>query len=134
MQKTTYLLRLIGAIQLLLGLLYLFVPDWLLGSMGHSAAATDLHYPLAMLAARFIVYGAVLWYIAVEAQKYRLWLIAMVLIQGIDLAAGLFYTATGVVSLQLSGFPMFNAAWIIALLLWWMPKGPSSTQAQTQMA
>lgn len=41
---------------------------------------------------------------------------------GIDLVAGVFYTATGVVHLSLSGFPLFNATWILLLLLWWMPK------------
>ena len=47
------LMRLVGVVQLLLGVLYLAVPDWLLAAMGHSSIAADIRYPLGMLAARF---------------------------------------------------------------------------------
>jgi len=120
--KLTWLLRLIGTIQIVLGILYLFAPDLFLRSMGHSIPEADIHYPLAMLAARFIAYGAVFHFIARDPLPHRLWIDAMILIQVVDLAAGLFYTASGIVTLALSGFPMFNAAWIILLLYLWRPK------------
>ena len=41
-----HVLRLVGSIQLGLGLLYLLGPDWLLQAMGYSAVAADIHYPL----------------------------------------------------------------------------------------
>jgi hypothetical protein len=122
MKKITWLLRLVGAIQIVLGILYLFTPGFLLSSMGHSVPPPDLNYPLAMLAARFIAYGAAFFLIASNPVEYRLWINMMVLIQCIDLGAGVFYTLTGVVSLSLSGFPMFNAAWISLLLLLWNPR------------
>ena len=122
MKKITWLLRLVGAIQIVLGILYLFTPGFLLSSMGHSVPPPDLNYPLAMLAARFIAYGAAFLLIASNPLEYRLWINMMVLIQCIDLGAGVFYTLTGVVSLSLSGFPMFNAAWIILLLSLWNPR------------
>jgi hypothetical protein len=122
MKKLSWLLRVVGAIQIVLGILYLFTPVWLLSSMGHSIPPPDLDYPLAMLAARFIAYGGAFLLIASKPEEYRLWIQMMVLIQCIDLGAGVFYTSTGVVSLSLSGFPMFNAAWIIILLLLWNPK------------
>ncbi len=122
MKKMTWLLRLVGGIQILLGGFYLLAPDFILGEMGHTIPPSDIHYPLAMLAARFIGYGVALIYISNAPAQHKLWIYVMVLIQAIDLAAGVFYTAVGVVPLSLSGFPMFNAAWIIALLLLWQPK------------
>ena len=50
------LMRLVGVVQLLLGVLYLAVPDWLLAAMGHSAIAADIRYPLGMLATFFGVW------------------------------------------------------------------------------
>ncbi len=128
MKKMTWLLRVVGVIQIILGALYLFAPEFILASMGHSLPDPDIHYPLAMLAARFIAYGIAFIYISADPRRYRLWIIFMVLIQLIDLIAGVFYTATGVVALSLSAFPMFNATWIIILLLRWMPKPQSELQ------
>ncbi len=116
MKKLTILLRVVGAIQIILGLLYLFAPAFMLASMGHSVPESDIFYPLGMLAARFIAYGIAFIYISSEPMQHKLWIYFMILIQAIDLAAGVFYTATGVVSLELSGFAMFNATWIMALL------------------
>lgn len=122
MKKLTWLLRVIGSIQIMLGLFYLIAPGFFLSSMGHSTPESDIHYPLAMLAARFIAYGIAFIYISSAPAKHKLWIQFMILIQIIDLFAGIFYTAIGIVPLSLSGFPMFNAAWIIVLLFLWQPK------------
>ena len=114
--KLTILLRVIGFIQIVLGILYLFAPAFFLESMGHSIPEADIFYPLAMLSARFIAYGLAFIYISKEAIKHKPWIYFMILIQAIDLSAGIFYTATGVISLELSGFAMFNATWIMILL------------------
>ena len=122
MKKTTYLLYLVGAIQIVLGLFHLFAPEFFLKNTGHSIPEPDIYYPLAMLAARFIAYGIALIYIAKKSAENVLWIKFMILIQLIDLGAGIFYTVTGVVSIADSGFPMFNAIWISLLLYLWMPK------------
>jgi hypothetical protein len=116
MKKLTILLRVVGVIQIVLGLLYLFAPAFLLASMGHTVPQEDIFYPLGMLAARFIAYGIAFIYISSEPMKHKLWIQFMILIQAIDLSAGIFYTATGAVTLELSGFAMFNATWIMVLL------------------
>jgi hypothetical protein len=54
--------------------------------------------------------------------QHTLWITAMIFIQLIDLAAGVFCNATGVVDLSDSWFPMFNATWIAALLYLWRPR------------
>ena len=126
--KLKILLRLIGAIQIVLGLGYLFAPQALLHSMGHSTSATDLNYPLGMLAARFLVYGIVLIIISRAAFEHRLWISSMVFIQLIDFSVGVFYTVAGIVPLSLSGFPMFNALWISVLLWFWRPTEPAQTK------
>ncbi len=117
MSRLKGLLYLIGGVQIVLGLLYLLSPEALLHWMGHSHIAADLAYPFAMLAARFLVYGALLLFAARDPARHRPLLVGMIGIQIIDLAAGLYYTLSGTVSLSLSGFPMFNAA-LFALLLW----------------
>lgn len=116
MKKLTILLRIVGFIQIVLGVLYLFAPAFLLASMGHTVPQPDIYYPLGMLAARFIAYGLAFIYISSEPMKHKLWINFMILIQAIDLGAGIYYTAIGTVTLELSGFAMFNATWIMLLL------------------
>ena len=116
MKKLTILLRVVGVIQIVLGVLYLVAPAFILSSMGHSVPESDIFYPLGMLSSRFISYGIAFIYISNEPIKHKLWIYFMILIQAIDLAVGIFYTSTGVVGLELSGFAMFNAIWIMVLL------------------
>jgi len=122
MKKLTYLLYLVGIIQIILGIFHLFAPEFFLSKTGHSIPEADIYYPLAMLAARFLAFGIAFIYIAKEPAKHILWIKFMVLIQVIDLGAGIFYTLTGVVNIADSAFPMFNATWIIILLALWLPK------------
>ena len=126
MKKLRILLRVVGVIQIALGLFYLFAPAFFLEAIGHSIPQDDIFYPLAMLGARFLAYGIVFIYIARDPEPNVLWITAMIFIQLVDLGAGVFYTATGVVALSDSLFPMFNATWIAALLYLWRPR-PVST-------
>lgn len=120
--KLKVLLIAVGIVQLVLGLAYLFIPHELLRWMGHSIPATDINYPLGMLAARFLAYGFGLFVIARAPTRHQFWIKNMVFIQVIDLAVGLFYTFSGTIALKLSAFPMMNAT-LIALLLWlWRPR------------
>ena len=126
MKRLRILLRLVGAIQIVLGLFYLLAPSFFLEAIGHSIPQDDIFYPLGMLASRFLVFGVVFIYIARDPVQHRLWIIAMIFIQLIDLAVGVYYTATGVVALSDSLFPMFNAVWIATLLYLWRPR-PETT-------
>ncbi len=119
-------LRVVGSIQIVLGLAYLLAPNALLLKMGHSLPAADLLYPLGMLASRFLAYGIGLWIISTDPEKHILWIRLMAFIQLIDLSVGVFYTATGVVPMSLSAFPMFNAIWIGLLFAFWKPVSSSA--------
>lgn len=118
----SFVLRLIGVIQIILGVAYLLLPSQLLQQMGHSQPAPDLFYPLGMLAARFVAYGVGLWLVSRQPEQHVLWIRLMALIQFIDFMVGAAYTATGVLPLSLSAFPMFNALWIGLLCFWWKPR------------
>lgn len=122
-------LRVVGSIQIVLGLAYLLAPDQFLATMGHSQPAADLLYPLGMLSARFLAYGIGLWIISADPVKHILWIRLMAFIQLIDLAVGVFYTATGVVPISLSAFPMFNAIWIGLLFVFWKPASTGAEKA-----
>ncbi|WP_298160045.1 hypothetical protein [Ferrovum sp.] len=122
-------LRVVGSIQIVLGLAYLLAPNVLLLKMGHSLPAVDLLYPFGMLSSRFLAYGIGLWIISVDPGKHILWIRLMAFIQLIDLAVGAFYTVTDVVPLSLSAFPMFNALWIGLLFAFWRPALSSGTRA-----
>ncbi|WP_129676375.1 hypothetical protein [Candidatus Chloroploca sp. Khr17] len=127
MRKFTVLLQVIGVVQIVLGVLYLFVPLQFVSLLGHSLPPADIAYPLGMLAARFLAYGVGMFVIARAPEQHRFWITNMIFIQAVDLAVGLFYTATGVVGIALSGLPMFNATLFIILLTLWRPKvSPSS--------
>ena len=106
----------IGVSQLALGALYLLTPIWFINWQGLSAMAPDAAYPLAMLGGRFLVYGVGMFLIAQAPDKHRFWGLGMVAIQVIDLTAGLFYVATGVVPLADAALPMFDAALFAGLL------------------
>lgn len=125
MRNLKVLLRLVGAMQIILGLLYLFAPTFLLESIGHTVPEDDILYPLGMLASRFLAYGVAFVLIARNPVQHRLWISNMILIQLIDLGVGIFYTATDAVALADSAFPMFNATWIAALLYLWRPQAQS---------
>lgn len=120
--KLKVLLRVIGVVQLVLGALYLFLPLQFLSMQGLSTPGADNAYPLGMLAARFLAYGIGMFYIARAPEKNLFWINNMILIQAVDLAVGIFYTAIGIVALTHSGFPMFNATLFIILLSLWRPK------------
>lgn len=122
MTKLKVVCYLIGISQLVLGALYLFAAGWFIGWQGLTVPATDINYPLGMLAGRFIVYGVGMFVIAQTPRQSRFWLDGMIAIQAIDLAVGLFYTATGVVTLAESGIAMFDATLFIGLLLWVRPE------------
>jgi len=127
--KLKVLLVVIGLVQIILGVAYFFFPLEFLRWMGHTLPAPDIGYPLGMLAARFFAYGLGMFVIARAPARHAFWINNMVLIQLIDLAVGLVYTLSGIVSLELSGFPMFNAT-LIALLLWlWRPKSAPAVLA-----
>ena len=126
MKRLKTLLRLIGMVQIVLGLLYLFAPLNFLALLGHSVPEADIAYPLGMLAARFLAYGVGMFFIARAPEKHGFWINNMILIQEVDLAVGIFYTATGAVGLALSAFPMFNATLFIILLWSWRPRGETA--------
>jgi len=119
--KLKIFLILVGVVQIVLGFFYLIMPLEFLRLMGHSVPMNDINYPLGMLAARFLAYGVGMFVIARNPIEHRFWIKNMVFIQVIDLAVGVFYTLNGAVSLSLSGFPMFNAMLIAALLWIWRP-------------
>lgn len=107
----------VAAVQLVLGTLYLTAPGQMALWQGLSPLPADAGYPLAMLAARFLVYGAGMILIARAPLRHRAWAQGMIAIQLIDLGAGLAYTAAGIVPLAASGFPMLNAT-LFAGALW----------------
>lgn len=120
-KKVMVLLYVVGVVQLVLGLLYLLLPNAMLHWMGHSAVADDIAYPLGMLSSRFLIYGVLLLLAARSPAENRMLVLGMLWIQIVDLAVGVYYTLQGAVGISVSGFPMFNAT-VIALLLWlWMP-------------
>jgi len=138
-KKLVRLIKVVAVIQLVLGAFYLLAPGWFLGQMGHSAPEADIYYPLGMLASRFIAYGVALWIIAGSLnsqtiEQSRLWMTTLILIQSIDLLVGIYYTFMGAVPIQLSGFPMFNAVWIIILAVLWLPSKNSNTTNKNALA
>lgn len=106
----------VGISQLALGALYLTAPGWFISWQGLTPIAADTGYPLAMLAARFLVYGFGMFVIARDPARHVFWLFGMVAIQVIDLAAGLGYVAAGTVAFADAAVPMLNATvFMIAL-------------------
>ncbi len=122
MKKLKVLLVIIGTVQLILGTLFLFAPQAIMGWMGLAVPAADAGYILGMLAARFIAYGIGMFWSARNPAENAFWINNMILIQLIDLAVGVYYTVTGVVALSSSGFAMFNATVFVILLWLWRPK------------
>lgn len=118
MTRQIFVCYIIAASQLVLGAIYLFAPQWFIAWQGLTPIAQDMGYPLAMLAARFLVYGVGMIVIARNFDENRFWLDGMIAIQAIDLLAGVFYTTTGTVLFADAILPMFNASMFIGLMIW----------------
>ncbi len=129
MNRLKILLYIIAISQIALGALTALVPGPFFIWMGLTAPPADNQYMLGMLSARFFAYGIGMIVLARASRPDRFWLLNMVLIQLIDLAAGLFYVSNGTIGWEVAAFPMFNATIFAALLWLWMPQ--SNTQAQT---
>ena len=121
MNRTQFVCYLIAASQLALGALYLFWPAGFIAWQGLDPISADTGYPLAMLAGRFLIYGLGMIIIAQHPQTYRVWLDGMIAIQMIDLGAGLFYVAGGIVAFADAAIPMGNALLFIGLMIWVRP-------------
>lgn len=101
---------LIGLSQIVLAVLYFAVPAGFVAWQGLTPPAPDAGYPLAMLAARFLVYGIGMFHIARDPAGNLFWARGMVAIQLIDLVAGAAYLATGIITPATALLPMINAA------------------------
>jgi hypothetical protein len=108
----------IGLSQILLAILYFAVPAGFVAWQGLTPPAADAGYPLAMLAARFLVYGIGMFHIARDPAGNLFWARGMVAIQVIDLLAGAAYLAAGLITPATAALPMVNAA-LFALALHW---------------
>lgn len=117
MRYLRIVLSIIAISQLALGALTLLAPGFFFTAMGLASPPADTFYLVGMLASRFLVFGVVLVVLARRQSVEPLWLQAMIGIQLVDLATGLYYTGTGVLPLAVSAFPMFNATLFTALLL-----------------
>lgn len=104
------LLWIIAASQLVLAALTLFAPIPFFAWMGLTPPAPDNGYMIGMLGARFLAYGIGMVMLARAANPSRFWIANMVLIQAVDLALGLVYTALGIIPFAVAAFPMINAA------------------------
>ena len=121
------LARVVGFSQLALGFAVLFVPDLFFVTFGFSPAHPDQKYLFGQLGARFLAYGIGMFAVARSLEQNWFWWEMMMLIQGIDLAVGLWYSLLGGVSWSVSGFPMFNAAAFIVLMAWGRLAGARAT-------
>lgn len=106
----------IGLSQIVLAALYFAVPAGFVAWQGLTPPAADAGYPLAMLAARFLVYGLGMFQIARDPAGNLFWARGMVAIQLIDLAAGATYLAIGAITPATALLPMANAALFAAAL------------------
>ena len=106
----------IGLSQIALAALYFAIPAGFVAWQGLTPPAADAGYPLAMLAARFLVYGLGMFRIARDPAGNLFWARGMVAIQLLDLAAGAAYLLTGTITPATALLPMLNAA-LFALAL-----------------
>lgn len=116
MQYFPLVARIVGLSQIVLAALYFAAPGWFVAWQGLTPPAPDAGYPLAMLAARFLVYGIGMFVIARAPEKHLFWARGMVAIQLLDLAAGAGYVAAGIVAPAAAALPMVNAALFAAAL------------------
>lgn len=115
--------------QIILGLLFLIVPGFMQTTMGVPDPGHGNQYPLAMFAARLLVMGMVMAATWRHVSQQGPWIWGMIAIQLIDLAAGMVYSALGVVAWRAALFPMVNAALFSLLLVWLKPPCSRSAQA-----
>jgi len=122
---TSLIWAVIALSQLVLGVLFLAVPQVMLPSMGVEGWAQGLRYPLAMFSARLLVTGALMLLLRRRLQGNPLAIDAMIAVQAIDLVAGIVCGLTGIINVGAAAMPMVNAALFMIGLTWIRPVGKS---------
>jgi len=121
MKKLTYLMVVIGVVQILLGLATLLFPTGFFYWMGLQTPPSDNRYMIGMLAARFLAFGVGFLAASRSPQRHALWIAIMAAVQAVDLGVGVWYTLIGSTTVTVTAFPMFNATIFFLLLTIWGP-------------
>ena len=109
--------------QLVLGILFLLIPNVMLSSMGVVEWGEGLRYPLAMFSARLLVTSLLMLCFRRKLIGSIAAIDAMIAVQAIDLAAGIACGAVGVIAAGPAALPMVNAGMFILGLIWLRPNG-----------
>jgi|GEM_PF-687392 len=134
MTKLRVVATIIAISQLVLGVAFLFFPSFMYTLMGIQIPTQGVNYILGMLSARLLVYGVAMFIIQSDLPRHRLWLDGMIMIQAIDLAAGLYYAGIGAVPFADAAFPMANATIFLIALAVLRPASKSEPVGQMRHA
>lgn len=113
----------IGAFQLVLGVLFLAIPATAAGWFGLTPAAPPwVHWLFAMMAVRFLGYAYGMFAAARRPAQHVGWIDTMIVIQAVDWVATLVFLAQGAVTLQQVSTAAFMPVLFIVALLVWHPR------------
>lgn len=117
-----FALRFIAAVQLVLGLGFLVVPEGMATALGLAATPGWSNWMFGMMAARFLGYGYGLLIAARDPAAHLPWLRSMVVIQLIDWAVTVKYLTAGAVTLAQVNTASFLPLVFVGLLWWSWPR------------
>lgn len=123
MKPLPVLLRVIGVVQLLFGVLFVLAPTRAGDVLGLGAAAPGwASWLLVMLGARFLGFALGMFLAARDPRSRTGWIDAMILVQVLDWIGTLAFLAAGDLPLPNVASAVLLPVLFVAGLLWWHPR------------
>ena len=123
MRRLRFMLRLIGVVQLGLGLAFVLVPNRFATFQGlHPSPPGWVDWLFVMMGGRFLGYGVGMFVAARDPYRNRSWIDTMIAVQALDWIATIGYLVAGDVGLRNVTTAAFLPPLFIAALLTWHPR------------
>ena len=127
-------LAVIGIVQVLFGLLFVFAPGQFAALFHFPVAPAWVNWLLVMGGARFLGMGCGMFIAMRDPVKHRTWIQAMIGIQAIDWLATIANLLSGTITLSQASTATFLPIVFIVALLVFYPRGQSSVGEQEKAA
>ena len=115
MKLLSYTLRFIGVVQIILGLIFLLIPNEFANALNYELLPNWAIWMYTQMAARFIGYGIGMFITANNPKENLLWIDTMIFIQIIDWIGTIIFLARGATLTQVTTAPFFPVLFVIIL-------------------
>ncbi|MBA3871192.1 MAG: hypothetical protein H0X30_18775 [Anaerolineae bacterium] len=124
-----YTLGFIGVVQLILGLVFLFIPAQFAALVGLSVVPAWVPWMFAMFSARAFGFAYGMFVAMREPEAHRTWIVSMIIVQAVDWIVTVHFLLQGVVTLPQVSTASFLPIIFIGVLVARFPRRNAQTLA-----